>query len=243
MISLAEVKQKAARKNDQQNKKLHFFASKFSIYFSWVFINLGLNANQVTGIFFVTGLIGAFSFLGQSPLWALLGYALWRLHIIFDLCDGDVARFTQKFSINGAYWDYMIHSILFPLAYVCICISLFNKFGNEVFIYIAAFGSIVVSQMLSVKNNYYRAMLFNSRSLDVSVSQKSDQSLKYSAKDIILYVVSFDGFLFCYLLMNFVGFEDPYYLGLLAIYSAAFAASSLLKFWLFSKDGFYERRS
>ena len=179
MFTLSDVKLKSKRGgNDENHKRLYFFASHFSIYFSWVFINLRLSADFVTGIFFVTGLLGAVLFLYGDPLISLIAYGLWRLHIIFDLCDGEVARFTQKFSINGAYWDYTIHSVLYPLTYASICFALYKKFNNDTFLILAAFGSIIVSQTLSVKNNYYRAMLFNGDQIDNSQSASQASALK-----------------------------------------------------------------
>jgi len=172
MYSLEEVKVRSARANPEANNKLHFFASKLSIYFSWIFVNLRLSANQVTVVFFLMGLTGSVCFV-CGPEFYLLGYIFWRLHIIFDLCDGDVARFNQTFSINGAYWDYMIHSVLYPLVYISICYSLYDKFNDFIFLLVGLLGSLVVSQLLAVKNNYYRAMLFSKKSLDMKQSSVS----------------------------------------------------------------------
>ncbi len=243
MIKLCDVKRKSARKNDQKNKRLHFFASKFSIYFSWVFINLGLNANQVTGVFFLTGLASSLSFFGQSPLFAVIGYALWRLHIIFDLCDGDVARYTQKFSINGAYWDYMIHALLYPLTFISIMVSLYNEFSNIGFLYLGIFGSLIVSLMQAVKNNYYRAMLFNKVELDVKKAESKASPFKASVINVFVGFLNFEGFLLAYTLSIYFHFSASIYIigGIFYIFS--FCAQILLKFILFSKKGFYERRA
>lgn len=243
MISLNEVKIKASRKNSEKNNRLHFFASKFSIYFSWLFINLGLNANQVTIVFFITGLIGAICFVSQQFIFILLGYLLWRLHIIFDLCDGDVARFTQKFSINGAYWDYMIHSLLYPLFFININISLYLKYEQVLFMFIAAFGGLVVSQLLSVKNNYYRAMLFNRVPLQSDLGSNSEGNLKYFLFNSIKSVLSFEGFLLLYVALSLLTENSFAFLFLMVFYSLVFLAVVLTKFISFTRKGYYNKRS
>lgn len=243
MISLDEVKIKASRKNSEKNNRLHFFASKFSIYFSWLFINLGMNANQVTVVFFITGLIGSICFLSQQIVFILLGYLLWRLHIIFDLCDGDVARFTQKFSINGAYWDYMIHSLLYPLFFININLALYLKYEQDLFMFIAAFGGVVVSQLLAVKNNYYRAMLFNKVPLQSNLGSNSQGNVKYFLFNSIKSLLSFEGFLLLYVVLSFLTENSYAFLCLMIFYSLVFLAVVSTKFISFTKKGYYNKRS
>ena len=243
MFTLDEVRLKARRDNNDSNKRLHFFASHFSIYFSWIFLNLRLSADAVTGIFFITGLCGAVLFSYSDPVFVIIAYSLWRLHIIFDICDGEVARFTQKFSINGAYWDYMIHSVLYPLTYASICFALYKKFNNDTFLILAAFGSIIVSQTLSVKNNYYRAMLFNGDQIDNSRSASQASALKSYIMNILVGLFNFEGFLLAYLALSLIGASSEVFLFLVAIYTLSFALQVFIKFILFTRKGFYTRRS
>jgi len=243
MFTLDEVKLKARRNNNDSNKRLHFFASHFSIYFSWIFLNFRLSADAVTGIFFITGLCGALLFSYSDPVFVIIAYSLWRLHIIFDICDGEVARFTQKFSINGAYWDYMIHSVLYPLTYASICFALYKKFNNDTFLILAAFGSIIVSQTLSVKNNYYRAMLFNGDQIDNNQSASQASALKAYVMNISVGLFNFEGFLLTYLALSLIGASSEIYLSLVAIYTLSFALQVFIKFILFTRKGFYTRRS
>ena len=243
MITLSEVKERAKKKNNDSFKKLFFFSSRFSIYFSWVFLNIGFNANQVTAVFFLTGLLSGLFFLSFDPLYILVGVILWRLHIIFDLCDGEVARFNQSFSINGAYWDYMIHAVLFPMCFFSITYSLSQHFSNPQFLIVGAVGAMVLALMLAVKNNYYRAMLFSGESLDVSKSARQTHEAKYSVKDIILYVTSFDAMVIIYLGFCLIGVSQYWFFGLLVCYLLFFFMLSAAKFFLFSRDGLYRRRS
>ena len=243
MITLREVKKRAIKENNDSFKKLYFFSTKFSKYFSWIFINIGLSANQVTALFFLTGFISCLFFLSFDPINILIAIILWRLHVIFDVCDGEVARFTQTFSINGAYWDYMIHAVLYPMCFFSISYSLSQHFSDSKFLIVGAVGAIVLTLMLAVKNNYYRAMLFSGQSLDVSESARQLNETKYSLRDIILYLTSLDAMMFIYLGICLLGADKYLFFGLLLCYIFFFFVISAAKFFLFSRDGLYRRRS
>lgn len=242
MYSLNEVKQRSSRKNPLANNRLHFFSSKFSIYFSWMFINFGMSANQVTFIFFLVGLLGSMAYFSGVEYF-VLGYALWRLHIVFDLCDGDVARFNQTFSINGSYWDYMIHSVLYPLVYAGILYALYTEYGEVFFLVFGLVGSIIVSQLLAVKNNYYRAMLFSKLDLDVSVGSENASGFKYEIRRALHSVLSYEGFLFFITIISVLGVDVLIFKYTVIFYTLVFLAIVLVKLYQFSIKGFYTRRS
>lgn len=234
MISLKEIKLKSKRNNDKDNKKLFFFGSLFAIYFSWIFINLNINANKVTVIFFLTGIASVAFFFNSDPVYVVIAFILWRLHIIFDICDGQVARFTKKFSPNGAYWDYMIHSLLFPLVFAAICFAMYKKFDDNLFLIIALFGSVVVSQILSVKNNYYRAMLFNNEKLEKNSKSKKVSPLKNRFLSLLVELLSIDGLLFIYLIFSLFDISKQIYFIMFILYIINFLLLVLVKFILFS---------
>ena len=177
-VTLTEVKDKCKRKNAEANNRLHWFASNFSIYFSYIFIRMGLSADLVTIIFFISGLIGSVFYLFDSIIFSLIGYFFFRLHIIIDMSDGDVARFNKSFSIRGSYWDSMIHSILNPLYHLSISFSYYLVFDNIIFLIIAPFLVLSSSLLMAVKNNYFKALLFNNKTENKKSSKKMSR-LKY----------------------------------------------------------------
>ena len=243
MYTLKEVREKGKRKNDKMNRRLHFFASNFSILFSWVFVNLKISANGVTAIFFITGLLSSILFSTGGIMMSIVAYSLWRLHIIFDICDGEVARFTQKFSINGAYWDYMIHSILYPATYISILFSLYIKFSDVNFLYLGMVGSILISQILAVKNNYYRAMLFNGNELNIKKSSNKRSALRSYVTILLTTFLGFEGFLFIYTISLLFNLSNLFYLLFIVFYLVSLSSQTFIKFVLFSRKGFYERKS
>ena len=245
MYSYSEVKNKAKRHNSELNDQLHPFASKFSLFFSWIFINLNLNANHVTALFFIIGFIGSFLFLSMNPYVSIIAFLFWRLHIIFDICDGEVARFNQKFSINGAYWDYMIHAVLYPLYFINIGISQYFLFGDVVFLFLGIFGGLMLSLQQAVKNNYFRAMLFNDHSLKTYNEKTKVEGRSNIKHKVFLYVtevIGFEGFILIFVVLNFFKNKDLMIL-LLSIYIFLFFIFVVAKFVLLSVKGYYPRKN
>jgi hypothetical protein len=82
-----------------------FFLRKFSKIFTWVAVKIGATPNQVTLVSFAIGLYSAFAF-AQGTFWQIfLGAVLLQLSIIIDCVDGELARYTRRFSQLGAWLD------------------------------------------------------------------------------------------------------------------------------------------
>ena len=82
-----------------------FFLRKFSKLFTWVAVKIGATPNQVTLVSFAIGLYSAYAF-AQGTFWQIfLGAILLQLSIIIDCVDGELARYTRKFSQLGAWLD------------------------------------------------------------------------------------------------------------------------------------------
>jgi phosphatidylglycerophosphate synthase len=82
-----------------------FFLRKFSKILTWVAVKIGATPNQVTLLSFAIGLYSAYSFSRGTFLSILLGAFLLQLSIIVDCVDGELARYTRKFSKLGAWLD------------------------------------------------------------------------------------------------------------------------------------------
>jgi phosphatidylglycerophosphate synthase len=78
---------------------------RFSKLLTWVAVKIGATPNQVTTASFAIGLFAAFLF-AQGDFWSiLLGAILLQVSIIVDCVDGELARYTRKFSELGAWLD------------------------------------------------------------------------------------------------------------------------------------------
>jgi len=115
-MSLAEVRAKGqppevlARLNDEHWAG-RLYMRRFSPYATVVFARLGWSPNAVTVAFIVSGV--AAGVLAAVPgLPAAVGVAvLIQLYLLFDCSDGELARYTGRFSATGVYLDRMGHYI------------------------------------------------------------------------------------------------------------------------------------
>lgn len=82
-----------------------FVLRKFSKILTWLSVRIGATPNQITLISFAVGLYSAYSF-SRGDFWSIfLGAVLLQLSIIVDCVDGELARYTRKFSKLGAWLD------------------------------------------------------------------------------------------------------------------------------------------
>jgi len=99
-----------------------FFLRKFSKILTWVAVRIGATPNQVTLLSFAIGLYAAYSFSQGGFAATLIGAILLQLSIIVDCVDGELARYTRKFSSLGAWLDAVTdrvkeYLVFFGLAY------------------------------------------------------------------------------------------------------------------------------
>jgi len=82
-----------------------FFLRKFSKLLTWLAVKVHATPNQVTLLSFAMGLYSAYLFSRGTFVTILSGAILLQLSIIVDCVDGELARYTRKFSKLGAWLD------------------------------------------------------------------------------------------------------------------------------------------
>jgi phosphatidylglycerophosphate synthase len=85
-----------------------------SPYFTWLFLRIGLSANQLTYLMVVCGVLaGVAVALPLTATAGLIGAAagamLIQAYLLLDCSDGEVARVTGKTSTTGVYLDRIGH--------------------------------------------------------------------------------------------------------------------------------------
>ena len=95
---------------------------RISVYFTRLFLALGVSANQAT-VLSVVAAIGAGGFFTQAaPVYWFAGLLLLHLSVIFDCVDGEIARYRKTTSPSGAYLDWLTRTCFTP-PYVLACMS------------------------------------------------------------------------------------------------------------------------
>jgi len=145
MATIAEMREICQQRRPNAKGKMvwvgHWFnvwlTRYYSIYFTWVFVKLGISANAVTFMMIPLGLIGA-ALLVPHVLWLnILGLCFLMLAIVFDCVDGEVARWTGKSSIRGLYLDFVYHVLCHSLLYILCALHLYVWQGELKYLLLA----------------------------------------------------------------------------------------------------------
>lgn len=175
-----------------------FFLRKFSKLFTWAAVRLRVTPNQITLISFAIGLLSAYEF-SRSDFWSIFaGALLLQLSIIIDCVDGELARYTRKFSALGAWLDAITdrikeYLVFFGLAYGA------ARDGRDLWIPAMA---MMVFQAVRHLSDYNFARINKVRSTDlpiidfklandgfVPIKRAKDSRLQYWAKKVLQFPI------------------------------------------------------
>jgi len=117
MITLKEVKNFKHRINPTEEIEGrgnfgYYVIRPISLYFTWLILQTGMSANQITVMHGIVGTAGAVMLGLEKIEWRLTGLALLYFSYVLDNVDGEVARFKKQVSISGKYLDSVMHSIV-----------------------------------------------------------------------------------------------------------------------------------
>lgn len=235
MISFAEIAVRSRRHNHEENVWVNPFSGRVAWLFTWLFINLGLSANQVTALSFAAGVTSALVLLGDSLPLAASAFVLFRLHQIFDVSDGEVARYRGQVSRLGVFWDQLMHAMVCPLVLACLVLGRLNGGAELALVAFAMAGVIGKTTDLAVKNAYYRVLYAEgseeSREGTLQDAPRPSGKLRLLLVSI-LHLAGFEALLFFYTLAYL---SDVSWLGLLlrdwvvAAYSIDFVLFALTR--------------
>ena len=234
-MDFKDFKELTKRDNQKSFQATWYFASLFSKYVSFVLFKLNFSANAATILFFFIGLLGLPLIICNDPLTISLSYLFFRLHIIVDLSDGDLARLNKSYSFKGKFLDYVNHVIIYPSYIICITIITFWNLNDLSFIYYGIILSFLMSLKLSLKHIYSRAIFESNITIEEFKSEKkvlNSSSYKLFLSNLIVDLVSIEGFFFFYILFYLIGLDSIYYI-LFPTYIVLFTAFITVKFYLF----------
>lgn len=130
---------------------------RISIYFTWLFLNIGLTPNQATLISFILGIFGLFFMSMGNSLYFFLGFVFFHLYIIVDSSDGEMARFLNKKSDMGAFYDKMLHYVMKIGIIIVISAQLYYRDQSPYYI---VFG-LIAALVSGFSSTYYHLLPTN----------------------------------------------------------------------------------
>jgi phosphatidylserine synthase len=129
-----------------------FFLRRVSKLLTWAAVKVGATPNQVTIASFAIGLYAAFLF-AQGDTWSLIGGAiLLQVSIIVDCVDGEIARYTRKFSELGAWLDAITDRVKEYALFLGLAYGAFVHNGQNLWVLAAILMAIQTFRHLSDYN-------------------------------------------------------------------------------------------
>jgi phosphatidylglycerophosphate synthase len=129
-----------------------FFLRRVSKLLTWAAVKMGATPNQVTIASFAIGLYAAYLF-AQGDTWSLIGGAiLLQVSIIVDCVDGEIARYTRKFSELGAWLDAITDRVKEYAVFLGLAYGAFVHNGQNLWVLAAVLMAIQTFRHLSDYN-------------------------------------------------------------------------------------------
>lgn len=129
-----------------------FFLRRVSKLLTWAAVKIGATPNQVTIASFAIGLYAAFLF-AQGDTWSLIvGAILLQVSIIVDCVDGELARYTRKFSELGAWLDAITDRVKEYAVFLGLAFGAYVQNGQNLWVLAAVLMAIQTFRHLSDYN-------------------------------------------------------------------------------------------
>lgn len=150
-IAVVERYKKLCQKNEDENYILDkYIFRKISIYFTIVFIKLGITANLTTFLSLLASLASLYFLMFNSTAAMIIAAVLIFSYYMLDHVDGELARYyitsgRQKASRSGQYFDLLVHRYSGNLMAFFMGVSVYRLFGYECAILLGFIASVTLS--------------------------------------------------------------------------------------------------
>jgi len=146
------------------------FYRRISIYFTKLFLKIGISANQATLLSLISALVGGFFLIfANNTLYLLISALFLILYLIFDRVDGETARYTKMKSKFGKHFDFMVGTFVHAYILICMTFGAYNVLHDPT---IFAFGFLAVTlnllEGISSLDIIYRIPYWEGESPDIS---------------------------------------------------------------------------
>lgn len=112
--------------NPARESKVGRSSRLFSIYFTRFFIWIGMQPTQICALGAYTFFVGIFLFLFNHYYVNFLAVFFVYLSIVFDCCDGEVARFRKQTGVLGSIYNEPIsHDVMYGLMFLPMGVGLY----------------------------------------------------------------------------------------------------------------------
>jgi len=240
MVEPIKELRKICRKPNIYEEELYtkLVTRKISIYFTKLFLMLGMSGNQVTILYIIISMIGIFFLFFGRLDYLLIGALILNFGFIIDTSDGEVARYRKKSSVTGLQIDELSHQLLPKLMYFGVAFGIFlqtNQISVLIFGFLAAlFSTSIVNSALywAVIKTRFRKIEQKSTKKEKKIDKdnkimklgeiKGKFSILYDiSKNIkFLWICPYDKLILFFLII--IEITNKYYLQIIPVYSVLY---------------------
>ena len=198
MVESLDILKKQCYTSDKLEGEKNFLIIRYvfrviSIRLTWLFLRIGISANQTTLLSISSGVLGAI-LLGTGQYKSMiLGGILINLWLILDNVDGEIARYSGATHF-GMYYDTTNADIMYVLLFIAIGTGIYNssepKFMDldpGVFLLLGGIASLFkILFRLSELRLYTYMELLPSKSNDFDINEQNEPGSEITLKFIIL---------------------------------------------------------
>lgn len=183
---------------------------RLSRYFTRYFLKTSLTPNQITGLSFLSGMIGLGFFTDNRYLFQILGALFFQLFYILDNCDGEVARAKNMTSRWGSWLDIGCDAVIHILFFMAVSWGVYSENLNKLYLYLGLFSSLGVMIIFSIF--MYKRALTNSQNTTVFLKLPPKrysilEFLKSGDFSVIVFIFTLLNILPAFLWMSVVGLQ------------------------------------
>ena len=124
------------------------YLRKISPYLTSVILKSPLTANGVTVLMIITGVSSGFALLIPGVLGLILALFLSQLQMLWDCCDGEIARWRETQSPKGVFLDRLGHYLTEGFLPIALALRILNWPKSEITNYRLLFVASLISLLI-----------------------------------------------------------------------------------------------
>lgn len=161
------------------------YMRKISPYVSKVLLKLGISPTLVTWLMVFSGWLAAASVIKTGLSGVILAVVFAQLQMLFDCCDGEMARVTAKFNPAGIFIDRFGHYSTEALLAIALGVRVFLENDN-----VSAIIFGLIFALLITFNKVFNDMVHVARSFSNLAKLSEDKSVAVPRNKIVALIRS-----------------------------------------------------
>ena len=131
------VKEGQEKRPELETDIIDIFFRKLSKYMSFLLIQLKFTPNIVSILTIICSIIGGIVLARGNYLLSAFSFFLF---LLFDYCDGEMARTMKMNSISGHYLDYFAHFVMFPSFMIGLFFTIYQYHPSSLYLLLGLCG-------------------------------------------------------------------------------------------------------